>query len=103
MNEYNCFLSCDTLFACIFLYNLNNGSWEIGGQFIKLSVVRGIRGQFWNWADNLKKNDISKFDGQFLNLTDNFKIWRTMSIENLNYTYKNILIFLNLIIKLFDV
>ena len=24
MNEYNCFLSCDTLFACIFLYNLNN-------------------------------------------------------------------------------
>ena len=24
MNEYNCYLSCDTLFACIFLYNLNN-------------------------------------------------------------------------------
>jgi hypothetical protein len=45
------------------------GNWRtivVHGQFLKLSVVRGIRGQFWNLADNLKK--IMKF----LNLTDNF-------------------------------
>ena len=52
------------------------GNWRtivVHGQFLKLSVVRGIRGQFWNLADNFKKNyEISKFDGQFLNLADNF-------------------------------
>ena len=56
-------------------------------QFLKLSVVRGIRGQFWNLVDNFWIwRTISKFGGQ-------------LSVENLDYTYKKILIFFNLIIK----
>ena len=59
------------------------------------------------FGGQFKKNyEISKFDGQFLNLADNFWIWRTiskfggqLSVENLDYTYKKILIFFNLIIK----
>ncbi len=68
--------------SCNELHEFSQKRWVLGnwrtivrGQFLKLSVVRGIRGQFWNLADNfLKNNEISKFDGQFQNLADNCRL-----------------------------